>query len=87
MLLDARAKLARAQHDSQEAFQTYTASIEAERQARHEVHVAEQRRDDLSESSNSLSGTHIVLNTVSVFTLLSRTQSTQGKILADCQLD
>lgn len=49
VLLDARAKLARAQHESQEAFQTYTASLEIERQARHEVHAAEQRRDDLSE--------------------------------------
>lgn len=49
VLLDARAKLARAQHDSQEAFQTYTTSLELERQARQEVHTAEQRRDDLSE--------------------------------------
>lgn len=49
ILLGARAKLARAQHESQEAFQTYTASLEIERQARHEVHAAEQRRDDLSE--------------------------------------
>lgn len=48
-LLDARAKLTRAQHDSQETFQAYTASLESERQARQEVHAAEQRRDDLSE--------------------------------------
>jgi hypothetical protein len=48
VLLDARAKHARAQQDSQEAFQTYTASLELERQARQEVHAAEQRRDDIS---------------------------------------
>ena len=49
ILMDARAKLARAQHESQDAFQTYTASLEIERLARHDVHVAEQRRDDLSQ--------------------------------------
>jgi hypothetical protein len=48
VLLDARAKLSRAQQDCLEAFQTYTASLELERQARHEVHSAEQRRDDIS---------------------------------------
>jgi hypothetical protein len=50
VLLDARAKHSRAQQDSQDAFQTYTASLELERQARQEVHAAEQRRDDISES-------------------------------------
>jgi len=47
ILLDTRAKHSRAQQDSQEAFQTYTASLELERQASQEVHAAEQRRDDI----------------------------------------
>ncbi|KAF7978753.1 hypothetical protein HWV62_44774 [Athelia sp. TMB] len=47
-LLDSRAKLARAQQDSQDAFQTYTHTLERERIARQEVHTAEQRRDDAS---------------------------------------
>jgi hypothetical protein len=46
-LLNARAKLSRAQNDSHEAFQAYSTSLELERQARHEVHAAEKRQDDL----------------------------------------
>jgi len=49
VLLDARAKHSHVQQDLQEAFQTYTASLELERQARQEVFAAEQRRDDISE--------------------------------------
>ncbi|KIJ16357.1 hypothetical protein PAXINDRAFT_168497 [Paxillus involutus ATCC 200175] len=46
-LQDARAALCRAQSQTQEAFQRYTASLEAEARARREVAVAEQHRDEL----------------------------------------
>lgn len=42
--------LSRAQTQTQEAFQRYTACLEAEARARRDVVVAEQHRDDLSKS-------------------------------------
>ncbi|KAG6380153.1 hypothetical protein JVT61DRAFT_8240 [Boletus reticuloceps] len=46
-LQDARATLSRAQSQTQEAFQRYTACLEAEVRARREVVLAEQHRDEL----------------------------------------
>ncbi|KAF9224803.1 hypothetical protein BS17DRAFT_801634 [Gyrodon lividus] len=46
-LQDARAGLSRAQSQTQDAFQRYTACLEAEARARREVAVAEQHRDEL----------------------------------------
>ncbi|KAH7915937.1 hypothetical protein BJ138DRAFT_1076405 [Hygrophoropsis aurantiaca] len=48
-LQDARTTLSRAQSQTQEAFQRYTACLEAETRARREVTTAEQQRDELSE--------------------------------------
>lgn len=47
-LQDARATLSRAQSQTQDAFQRYTACLEAEARARREVVLAEQHRDELS---------------------------------------
>ena len=47
-LQDARATLSRAQSQTQDAFQRYTACMEAEARARREVILAEQHRDELS---------------------------------------
>lgn len=49
-LREARNTLNRAQKDSQDMFRQYSAFLEAERQARHEVAIAEKHRDDTSES-------------------------------------
>ncbi|KAF9233896.1 hypothetical protein BU15DRAFT_79641 [Melanogaster broomeanus] len=46
-LQDARAALSRAQSQTQDSFQRYTACLEAEARARREVAVAEQHRDEL----------------------------------------
>ncbi|KIJ63635.1 hypothetical protein HYDPIDRAFT_182222 [Hydnomerulius pinastri MD-312] len=46
-LQEARASLSRAQSQTQDAFQRYTACLEAEARARREVAVAEQQRDEL----------------------------------------
>ncbi|KAI9460688.1 hypothetical protein HD554DRAFT_2176540 [Boletus coccyginus] len=46
-LQDARATLSRAQSQTQDAFQRYTACLEAEARARREVVLAEQHRDEL----------------------------------------
>ncbi|KII91732.1 hypothetical protein PLICRDRAFT_696725 [Plicaturopsis crispa FD-325 SS-3] len=45
-LREARNTLNRAQKDSQDMFRQYSAFLEAERQARHEVAIAEKHRDD-----------------------------------------
>ena len=47
-LQDARTTLSRAQSQTQDAFQRYTACLEAESRARREVVLAEQHRDELS---------------------------------------
>ncbi|KAH7882967.1 hypothetical protein F5I97DRAFT_158005 [Phlebopus sp. FC_14] len=46
-LQDARAALSRAQTQTQDAFQRYTACLEAEARARRDVVIAEQQRDEL----------------------------------------
>ncbi|KAG1752205.1 hypothetical protein EDB19DRAFT_1627813 [Suillus lakei] len=46
-LQEARAALARAQSQTQDAFQRYTVSLEAEARARRDVNAAEQQRDEL----------------------------------------
>ncbi|KAH0831151.1 hypothetical protein J3R83DRAFT_13723 [Lanmaoa asiatica] len=51
-LQDSRATLSRAQSQTQDAFQRYTACLEAEARARREVALAEQHRDELSKCSD-----------------------------------
>lgn len=52
-LQDARTALSRAQTQTHEAFQRYTACLEAESRARRDVVVAEQHRDELSMSTDT----------------------------------
>ncbi|KAI6132927.1 hypothetical protein EV401DRAFT_2053662 [Pisolithus croceorrhizus] len=55
-LQDARATLSRAQVQTQEAFQRYTACLETEARARRDVAVAEQHRDELKYARHSSLG-------------------------------
>lgn len=58
-LQDARATLSRAQVQTQEAFQRYTACLETEARARRDVAVAEQHRDELMSAILSRAQTSI----------------------------
>lgn len=58
-LQDARATLSRAQAQTQEAFQRYTACLEAEARARRDVAAAEQHRDELMSAILSRAQTSI----------------------------
>lgn len=77
-LQDARATLSRAQTQTHEAFQRYTACLEAEGRARRDVAVAEQHRDELSMSTAALSGRAICDLFQLVSAILSRAQSSIG---------
>ncbi|KAI6041526.1 hypothetical protein EDC04DRAFT_2867153 [Pisolithus marmoratus] len=55
-LQDARASLSRVQAHTQEAFQRYTACLEAEARARRDVAIAEQHRDELKYARHSSLG-------------------------------
>ena len=48
-MASAKAALARAQRDTQEAFARYTACLDTEAQIRQQLSIAEERRDALSE--------------------------------------